>query len=45
MQIETNRLLLQQLTLEQVGSLFVLDSDPAVMKYLGRPPVGDESAV
>jgi len=38
-------LILQPLTLEDVGNFFALDSDPDVMKYLARPPASDKQLV
>ncbi|MFZ9695234.1 MAG: GNAT family N-acetyltransferase, partial [Chitinophagaceae bacterium] len=35
--LETNRILLKQITLADTKSLFDLRSDPTVMKYLDRP--------
>ena len=37
--IFTERLLLRKLTEDDVDSIFLLDSNPEVMKYVGVPPV------
>jgi ribosomal-protein-alanine N-acetyltransferase len=38
---ETDRLLFRELQPNDEAALFALDSDPAVMRYLGTPPVTD----
>jgi [ribosomal protein S5]-alanine N-acetyltransferase len=45
MQIETNRLILEPLTVADVDNLFALDSDANVVKYLARPPANDKEFV
>ncbi len=45
MKLETSRLILQSLTLDDVDNLFDLDSSPDVMKYLGRPLVTEKEYV
>ena len=37
--IETPRLILREIISEDVDRIFLLDSDPEVMKYIGVPPV------
>ena len=38
-QIETNRLILREITSEDASTLFEMDSNPVVLKYLNLPPV------
>lgn len=41
MYIETERLILQKFEEKDYERLFMLDSDPEVMKYVGMPPLSD----
>jgi RimJ/RimL family protein N-acetyltransferase len=42
--LETGRLLLRRLTEADAGNLLLLESDPDVVQYLGRPPLPDADA-
>jgi RimJ/RimL family protein N-acetyltransferase len=37
--IFTERLMLRKLTQKDIDNIFLLDSNPEVMKYVGVPPV------
>ncbi|MCW3159800.1 GNAT family N-acetyltransferase [Chryseobacterium oryctis] len=41
MQIETERLILRKLQEDDAERMFLLDSNPEVMKYIGMPPLTD----
>lgn len=45
MKIESIRLNLRELTLNDTDNLFQLDSNVEVMKYMGRPPVRDRNSI
>src|SRR5437773_7714910 len=45
MELETTRLILRDLTIDDIENLFLLDSDAVVMKYFARPPLTDKNAV
>ncbi len=43
--IETERLLLREITLEDIDGMYALDSDPEVHTYLGNNPVTDKNQI
>ncbi|GAB0156749.1 GNAT family N-acetyltransferase [Chryseobacterium sp. Alg-005] len=42
MQLETERLILRNFEAGDVDRMFLLDSNPEVMKYIGMPPLNDK---